>query len=608
MFRYFGFSWNPAAAAQADVARRIEQAVDRAGDWQPALARPGLRVYITGGRAGVNGSYPLPSGRGVVLGWLFRRRDDAPGTCDVDLSATDGERILATDGQALVDDYWGRYVAVLRSGPGGTQVLRDPGGALPCHHATVGDVAVFFSWLEDLLAFAPHALRADWHAIAALLALGHLGGRATALEGIEQVLPGQSVALHAAGAPARSLWSAVAVARRPVDLAPEAATARLRQAVLGCVAAWSSCHEAILLRLSGGVDSAILLGCLRATEPTAQVTCLNYHSPGADSDERGYARLAAAKAGAALVERERDPGLRLDPVLAMSRMPVPESYVGRLGSGRVDAEVAAAHGARAMFTGAGGDQVFFQLRCAWPAADYLKVRGFDRGFGRAALDAARLGRVSLWRSVRLALADRRHRNDPLAGAGQFATLACPEAFAGLDHLGRHLHPDLPGAADLPIGKFQQVQALLHPGGYYDPLCQAVAPELVNPLLSQPLVELCLALPTWLLTHGGRGRALARRAFARELPREIATRQSKGGLEEHVAAILHRNLDLARELLLDGQLVRQGLLDRSKVEAALAGRASAVHAYLGEIHECIAIEAWLRRIAEPPGRPAGEAIA
>jgi asparagine synthase (glutamine-hydrolysing) len=584
MFRYFCFHWDPAHPAQAARAQALDVALQRAAGWQPALASDGLRAYTIGSRLGVNGVYPLPSDQGVVLGRLFRREDRPAASADVDLSANEGARILRTEARALVDDYWGRYVAVLRSNRGGAQVLRDPSGALPCFHVDVEGVAVVFSWLEDLLAFTPDrpVPAVDWGAIAAELSLGHLGGSATALAGITQILPGRLVPLGDDDTPTVTLWRVVDIARRPADDAPGIAAARLRQTVIDCVQAWASCHGSILLRLSGGVDSAIVLGCLAATSDQARVTCLNYHSPGSDSDERGYARLAATQAGVDLVEKARDSAIRLDDILTVSRTPTPEAYLGRFGTGRVDAEVASLHGARAMFTGSGGDQLFFQLRCTWPAADYLSVHGPGRAFVRAALDAARLGRVSLWRSMR----------DAVSGPAAIDTTA---------PLDRYVHPDLLRAADLPIGKFHQVQALIDPFGYYDSYLREAAPELVSPLLSQPLVELCLALPTWTLTHGGRGRALARRAFACELPREIATRQSKGGMEEHVEALLRHNLPFARELLLDGHLVRRGLLDRRKVEAALAGRLSAADGHVGEIHQGMAVEAWLQRVTAPAGR-------
>ncbi len=601
MFRYIAFNWQPAAPAQVAFANLLEASIGRTAGWRLAFSTAGLRVYTIGSRPGVNSAYVLPGNQGVVLGRIFRRHEQGTLSGDIALSADDGERILKSGGRALIEKYWGRYVAILRPGQGGTRVLRDPTGTLPCHRIDVGGATVVLSWLEDLPAHAPAvALRVDWDAIAARLALGTLGGEATALQGVSQILPGRLTSLDEGIASSTTLWSAAAVARDAIDEELAPAAALLRQAVVDSVHAWSCCHDAILLRLSGGVDSAILLGSLRSRVAASRITCLNYHSPGADSDERGYARLAAARAGVELVEKARNADFRLEDILAVGLTPTPESYVGRMGTGRIDAEVAAAHGARALFTGAGGDQLFFQIRCTWPAADYLRRHGLGRGFVHASLHAARLGRVSLWRSMRCALADRHHRSSPWDSAKGFATLLREDATDGMRRLDRYVHPDLLQPADLPIGKFHQVRALIHSSGYYDPYLREAAPELINPLLSQPVIELCLALPTWLLTHGGRGRALARHAFADDMPREIATRRSKGGMEAHVATVLRRNLPLARELLLDGQLVRQGLLDRQKVEAALAAGPATAGAYPAEIHDGLAVEAWVRRLPRATG--------
>jgi asparagine synthase (glutamine-hydrolysing) len=601
MFRYFGFHWRPEAPTQAAIAQRLDESIHRADGWQLALSSRGLRVYTVGCRPGVNGTYSLPLGQGVIVGRLFRRGDEPNKAGDISLSENEGNRILRSDGRALIDDYWGRYIAVLRSDRHTTRLLRDPSGALPCYRSSIEGMDVFFSWLEDMIAFMPGVPtpRVDWDAITARLSLGHLGGQRTALHGVSQILPGQLTASDMTTTSPISLWSATKVAKASRDLEQDVAAAQLRQAVIDCTQAWASCYEAILLRLSGGVDSAILLGGLSLAGAATKVTCLNYHSPGANSDERCFARLAASRAGVELVERERNAAFRLDDVLAVSRTPTPESYIGRMGSGKIDVEVADAHGTPTMFTGAGGDQIFFQFRCTWPAADYLRAHGLGFGFVRASLDAARLGRVSLWHSMLRALIDARHRSSPLDGAGQYGTLNRREALEGARHLDRYVHPELLCASELPIGKFRQVQELINPFGYYDSyLCEA-APELVRPLLSQPLVELCLALPTWSLAQGGRGRALARRAFANDIPREIVTRQSKGGMDEHVATVLRRNLPLARSLLLEGRLVAQGLLDRTKVEKALAGRVSTSGECLSEIHDYIAIEAWLRRVEPSP---------
>lgn len=134
-----------------------------------------------------------------------------------------------------------------------------------------------------------------------------------------------------------------------------------------------------------------------------------------------------------------------------------------------------------------------------------------------------------------------------------------------------------------------------PFEYYNPYAPATSPELVHPLMSQPLLELSLQLPTYVLTRGGYGRALARAAFADRIPAEIASRRSKGGTEQHAASVLNQSLPLVRNLLLDGELVRRGLLDRQRVESTLAGRPSTNGAYVTEVHSCFAVEAWLTRV-------------
>ena len=49
----------------------------------------------------------------------------------------------------------------------------------------------------------------------------------------------------------------------------------------------------------------------------------------------------------------------------------------------------------------------------------------------------------------------------------------------------------------------------------------------NPLVSQPVVEACLSVPSWAWREGGRDRALVRRAFAGTLPAAVSTARVKG---------------------------------------------------------------------------------
>jgi asparagine synthase (glutamine-hydrolysing) len=596
MFRYLALAWDNSVPSTAALTRRLTLNLQASSHWQPAFLRPGLHVLVTGTSKGVNEVYPLHDGQGAVLGKLFRRHDlTRSSSTQVQLDARNSDAIVSSGGRALVRDYWGRYISFLPGASGGFQVLRDPSGTLPCFLMRTQGVTIVFSWLEDVLDLAPDislpTVNAD--ALTAQLVFGEQGGRETALQGISQVLPGEVVPLGDKLAAGTLLWSAIEHAHlAPIEDVAEAAET-LRQTVRASSQAWANCYDNILFRLSGGVDSSILLSCLAQGQTPAQVTCVNYHSKGVDSDERGYARLAAAKAQRELIERERVAHFRLETILRAAPMPTPASHVGRMGSTQMDAELAAALAARTLFTGGGGDQLLFEFRHCWPAADYLRLRGLDRGFPAAAMNAARLGQVSVWRAIRLALADRVHGTSAAKVSPRFPNLFTEAAMARAAQGSRFLHPALHSDTGLPIGKRTQARQLMYPISYYDPFEREAAPEMVNPLLSQPLVELCLRIPTYVLTHGGRGRGLARRAFAGDLPPEVTNRRAKGGMEEHILAVLLDNREFTKGLLLDGELVRRGLIARERTEALMNSDATTLAGRSGEIHNCLALEAWLR---------------
>ncbi|MBE0547742.1 MAG: hypothetical protein IH627_08825 [Rubrivivax sp.] len=596
MFRYIALAWDDTLPSAETMPRRLALQLLASSAWETAFLRPGLHVLVAGAAPGINEVYPLQDEQGVVLGKLFRLGDLTQASPrPVVLDARDSDAIVRSGGRALVRDYWGRHISFLRGPSGGFHVLRDPSGTLPCFLMHFEGVAIVFSWLEEVLATMPGLPRptVNADAVAAQLVFGELGSRETALRGITQVLQGEVVPLGGSAEPGALLWNAIEQAQlAPVEDLAEA-TEALRHTVRACAQAWAGCYDSILFRLSGGVDSSILLSCLARGLTPARVTCINYHSPGIDSDERCYARLAAARAQRELIECERIAGFRLESILHAAPTPTPGNHVGRMGSAQMDAELAAAHGASAMFTGGGGDQLFFEFRHCWPAADYLCLRGLDRGFAAAAMDAARLGQMSVWRAMRLAVADRLHGRASTQAAPRSGNLFTEAAVAQATQGNRFRHPALQPDGCLPIGKRTQARQLMYPMNYYDPFEREAAPEMLNPLLSQPLVELCLRIPTYVLTQGGRGRALARRAFAAELPPEIATRRSKGGMEEHIRAVLLDNLDFAQGLLLDGELVRRGLIDRARAEALLCGEPATLASRAGEVHTSLAIEAWLR---------------
>jgi asparagine synthase (glutamine-hydrolysing) len=123
-----------------------------------------------------------------------------------------------------------------------------------------------------------------------------------------------------------------------------------------------------------------------------------------------------------------------------------------------------------------------------------------------------------------------------------------------------------------------------------PLRRSADPQPIAIFGSQPLLELCLKIPTYILTAGKRPRAVVRDAFANQVPDAILRRVDKGNTGRATAIILKNNLRLVRRYLEDGILVNQGYLDPDALRAALSGPS---HATPTSLLSLFSTEAWLR---------------
>jgi asparagine synthase (glutamine-hydrolysing) len=339
------------------------------------------------------------------------------------------------------------------------------------------------------------------------------------------------------------------------------AVAQVRDQTLHCVEAWASRSKSVLVELSGGLDSSIVAACLKKAKADVACVTLSTRQPGAD--ERRYARTVARRIGAKLVEVE----LLSDEaeVLAgpVDRLPRPGINILQRLTDRAALGAAEALGTDSFFGGGGGDGVFCYLGTAAPAADALRRRGMGETFFRAIGDVAELYQCTSWKAGRFAI---RKMLRPAPGAWRqdrrfLSGDSVPER--PLDH------PWLPPPPFAPPGKCEQVLGLIGLHTELEGNVRSRRGPIRHPLLSQPLLELCLRIPSWLWVSGGVNRAVARAAFADDLPPEILNRRSKGDFMPFNASIFERSRGLLRELLLGGELARQGLLDRVAVETFLA---------------------------------------
>jgi asparagine synthase (glutamine-hydrolysing) len=118
---------------------------------------------------------------------------------------------------------------------------------------------------------------------------------------------------------------------------------------------------------------------------------------------------------------------------------------------------------------------------------------------------------------------------------------------------------------------------------------------VAPLLSQPLIEDCLSIPSWHWFAKGCNRAAARQAFARELPPRVIWRHGKGAPDSFVVRLFEANRRELRDHLCDGVLARSGMLDVPMIKAALDDPSPQRGTSYGRLLKLADTESWARGI-------------
>jgi asparagine synthase (glutamine-hydrolysing) len=609
MFRYVALIWDAQDAQQADAAQAATRRLKTSSSqWHEALDRPGLRVLCTDIRPGSLEPHGLAGRAGVVLGSLFARNsaldDDMPAQpCKLDEAQT--AAIVDSRGEWLVRNGWGNYVAFIADPLiGTTLVLKDPCGSLPCFTTVFRAITVVFSAIADCMELGSMRFTANRRFIERRLHGGEMTQQFDALNEVTQIRRGECVEFSALQQPAivgrRFLWNPFDFARlqAPLDDPWLAATA-LRSTLRSCTSTLASGHESVLLRLSGGLDSSIVLACLQRTPRSPRVLAYTQYTPNGPMDPRPWARIAIGNSGCEHVEVESTAaGIRLGAIVEMAPTVEPFSTLMCLVTAAQEQALIARHAASATFTGDGGDCAFGSFCIGEAAAAYLRRHGPRPGVVRLAAESASVLGQTTWHALKRALQ-------------MWLTGRSLTSLASLNHEARKLvteevvrecearpaiHPWLTGLQHAPWEPMSKLGMLLGTPDLYAGQAQpsAAGPEIVAPIYAQPLVELALRIPADVLFAGGQDRGLARRAFRGDVAQPILNRLWKDRAGDFHDEIIRGHLDWLREVFLEGVLVGERLLDKAAVERALAPGLVKSPVFPGELLRHLDTEIWARQ--------------
>lgn len=523
----------------------------------------------------------LPGFQSLLIGDIWARGEGA----SPNLVALLDQASPLAQAKALCTSAWGRYVALLADGAG-PAIFRDPSGGLEALTWRIGGVTVVASGLPpDLVGVIAPPLSLDWPRIGEYLAAPASLSGPLALRGVCAVASGELLH-HADGGQARTLlWTPAAfVQSQPEPL--HMIQNRLVRLVDASVDTWARARGPLLAEVSGGLDSAIVATALARTDDAEVVQWLNYYGQGAESDERVFAEALGHLYGLTITCAAK-PFRPIDAVgLASNAQSVRPSLMGLDHLRDADvAERCASLGARAIFTGQGGDAIFAQRLTPLALSDQLRRQGAGRLRTDVLRDLADWTGGSAWGVLAQAVRGVREAARPNATGPVFMTEAARSRPG-------QLHPWLSDLEGVGPGKRQQIERLVQSQLVTGDCARARQADLIHPLLSQPLVEYSLSVPVDILTELKRDRSLARKAFARRLPEALVHRRSKGDMTAHYGRWVSASLPFLRSHLLEGRLAAQGIIDRPRVEALLTPEQLAWGADYVSILFAAVLEAWV----------------
>jgi len=572
--------------------------VEEDGKWQSVLDAPGLRVFDMTPRNSAFHGYMLSGVSGALVGRVFSRRGGEYGdTSDPVFGHSEAASIVQTSGRFLTERYWGHYVLFLRDhNDGKVSVLRDPTGGLPCFLMRKSGLHILLSDIGDFLRLELGPFSVDWQHIISFFVHSRLISQSTGLANISQVLAGQCVAIDVCrGEKVNDIkfqWHPARIYEARAIEDPVQAMHQLREAIRYCVSAWTSCYQSIVHELSGGLDSSVVAVNLCHNEADLRVACLNYFTELTTGDERIYARAVAERHKLELVEcavtvAQRSLELQLSKTCVAS-----PSVVGFLPESEdTKRDLLISRDAGAVFSGQGGDHLFQHGKNVLVAAEFLAKYGICVPLLRIIAETSRLSDESMWFILRSAIRYsllRRHF-DPYAAFEAPSMLTTAARLAV--NADAYVHPLVLAAQTLPASKTKLVFDLVDCQLFY--LRPYPWADQIHPLISQPIIECCIQIPSHIMSRGGVSRGLVREAFRDRLPTEVVDRKTKGATTNYFSRLLIENIATVRSLLLGGRLVEEGLLDRAALERELSEGSLIRGVELHSILNAVRAESWLR---------------
>ncbi len=502
---------------------------------------------------------PLPEHSGLIVGKFFNRQTSQPAAPT--LLETQG---IIQNPKLLFKNWWGRYVTVLYNEQEKKHTLiRDPQGLSTLFYIKKSGCVLFstnMGCLYDILEEKP-SISLDY--FTEYITNKNHASYQMPFDGVEELLPGQALHIYADGSVTQEqLWDMEPL-RGSFITDTQQFEEELLATLRSCVKAWAHGSENICVELSGGADSTAVMLLLRDVCPDANIVAVNYYdSKTPSSNEIEYAQEVADMCGAPLHLINWQDTALTDPLPQGWRADKPSTMYLFPHMTQTLHDIGIRNNCTTFMNGQGGDHVFLAPQPTEALADYWLDKGF-RGITKPLKELSAAGRIPWTLLAQKAFNDVTQyygkKKKLIVEPTPFLTPAFASAHqkhnSSIDESIKHFYP----------GKINHIQALHHAVSYAE-RNRITAPHITtHPLLSQPLIELALQVPTYQSFGNGFDRILFRNAVSRIKKPKALWRSIKGQTTGSMTKMFFKDAHFIHDILLNGTLMTSGMLNKQWLE-------------------------------------------
>ncbi|WP_010301667.1 asparagine synthase-related protein [Candidatus Odyssella thessalonicensis] len=498
--------------------------------------------------------------------------------------------------QDLPQKMWGKYVYWYIDVANKLNVMVDPTGQLSCfYYALPGGDLIFSSHIELIQQYISSPLERNWHYLCSYLFYGNSSAIQTSFKGVEEVPPGCSLTATPYSRAIQPFWNPFATHSSMMLTSTDAVD--VLQSVLKPLI---EPYKNVCVSLSGGLDSTALVFCLsKIVRPDQKLSAFNYFdSTIQSSNELTYARKVCEEVGINLTEIDTSQVLPFDPYVVDQGLKINKPFSGCISAALINevSHYLPSRDSCILLSGHGSDHIFMRPPTRKCIADYWLTHG-TKGLLDKVKEVTHFYRDSLTpilvqNMVNLAnyLAARKpkKRENPQDKS--------PYWFN--HQINRHrtsefIHPAYQDISSriLP-GKYDQIDALFE--GLASVQVRANTCYLEQyPFFCEPVVNFALSFPTYDLFQKGYDRYPLRHSVNTRFKTDTVWRRDKCQTTGTLQLGVKRNIEFVMELCLEGEMVKQGFVDKDGLYHTISLISNGDNIHLWPFIQICSIEMFLK---------------